>query len=194
MPQTIIVTITSILKHGKYAVLFSLSKATDGTCFEYMAKRWLPPWGTHFPTALKIYSALSMDFFICLQLYSSTWQHMWVHRLSVPCISWVIPSTVCSFSSVIIMLKIQVVIGTNVKQKIRAASCISGGQRITETAATHKPLATALVSSLIQTAYTPQRRAYLTFPEEKREQWEAEIPRQEARNASSLPKYWHWPK
>lgn len=41
MPQTIIVTITvtiiSILKHGKYAVLFSLSKATDGTCFEYAA-------------------------------------------------------------------------------------------------------------------------------------------------------------
>lgn len=35
-----------------------------------------------------------------------------------------------SFSSVIIMLKIQVVIGTNMKQKIRAASCITGGQRI----------------------------------------------------------------
>lgn len=35
-----------------------------------------------------------------------------------------------SFSSVIIMLKIQVAIGTNIKEKIRAASCITGGQRI----------------------------------------------------------------
>lgn len=141
MSQTIIVTITvtiiSILKHGKYAVLFSLSKATDGTCFEYAAVL-TATMGYSFPSRsenlscfingfILLYQWISLFFYNYIQVYDSvsefTSSLFRVFHGSFPALHG-------SFSSVIIMLKIQVVIATNIKQKIRAASYVTRGQRI----------------------------------------------------------------
>lgn len=134
MSQTIIVTITvtiiSILKTWKICSIV----------LTFQSYRWNLFWicssvDCHHGVLISLslwkfillYQWISLLFYNYIQVYDSvsefTSSLFRVFHGSFPALHG-------SFSSVIIMLKIQVVIATNIKQKIRAASCVTRGQRI----------------------------------------------------------------
>lgn len=146
MPQSIVAAIISILKNGKYAVLFSLSKATDETCSEYPAKRWLPPWDHSSSSCSRklilLYQWISLFVYNYIQVYDSVFDST---SSLLHVFDGSFPVLYGSFSFIIIMLKIKAVLGTNIKQKLRAVSCTIGGH------STHRFL--PLISQLLLLLY-----------------------------------------
>lgn len=146
MPQSIVAAIISILKNGKYVVLFSLSKATDETCSEYPAKRWLPPWdhssSSRSRKFILLYQSISLFVNNYIQVYDSVFDST---SSLFHVFDGSFPVLYGSFSFIIIMLKIKAVLGTNIKQELRAVSCTIGGH------STHRFL--PLISQLLLLLY-----------------------------------------